>query len=316
VSVRAYVEWLDNIGPDRMAALSADGTVSDWYVLLGPVLDNEGQPRPAVPANHAAWDYTARKVAAAGGNLWGWYVCTPNQEVDVSRIGALDARFGPAGWLLNVEKVLEHADLSVLISGVKALGKPLAASLAGANPNHNLYDHRTLDRAGVVCEWQTYLDSGEGPPPDVAVRELYKVSRVLVGEEYRAWARNRTQQYATYGWGQVKQPELYNFFPHKALYVFECERDGWPPLKLLLDRGLWRIGDARLVGQLLGLAPYSKIRVALDVTRGALEKRDLAGWEALAASARSPGLARRGVSVYLGEVCPDDVLRAIARGAG
>ena len=309
MAVRAYVEWLDNIGPDRMAELSAEGTVSDWYVLLGPVLDNEGQPRPAVPANHAAWDYTARKVAAAGGNLWGWYVCTPNQAVDVSRIGALDARFGPAGWLLNIEKLLERVALSVLSSGVKALGKPIVASLAGANPNHNLYDHRTLDRAGVVCEWQAYLDSGEGPPPDVAVRELWQPTTVHVGMEYRSRIG------MTYGWGRITRAGLsLGFYDAYKLrgpseYEFEIAPKEWG----------WTVQDRNFAfvnGRLLGLAAYSKIRVALDVTRGALEKRDLAGWEALAARARPPGLAKPGVSVYLGEVCPDDVLRAIAKGAG
>ena len=69
------------------------------------------------------------------------------------------------------------------------------------------------------------------------------------------------------------------------------------------------------VGRLLGRARYSQIRVTLDVTRGAAHKHTLNTWRTIAASARLPGLSKRPVSVYLAEVCPDDVLRAIAKGA-
>ena len=302
MSVRVYIEQLGSIGPHRMAALNAEGLVSDWYVMVGP-------DRPAGRVNRFLWNYYA-----GVGNLWAWYVCTADQAKDVADIAALDSELMPAGWLLNVEKALEHADLSVLISGVKALGQPIVASLSGGNPNHNLYDHRTLDRAGVVCEWQAYLDSGEGPDPATAVRELYKVSRVGEGMEYRA------QIDRAYGWGEVNGLHWlggtdYQSFAKKATFEFVTLADGgWPALDVEYRELHRPPGTPR--GELLGLAAYKNIRITLDVTRTAQAQRDLAGWEALAASARVPGASKRGVSVYLGEVCPDDVLRAIARSAG
>jgi hypothetical protein len=83
------------------------------------------------------------------------------------------------------------------------------------------------------------------------------------------------------------------------------------------DRTLYRLPRLPRVaiGALMGRAKYANIRVALDVTRGAAAKHTLAEWTVIAGSARSPKSARRPVSVYLAEVCPDDVLAAIGAGA-
>lgn len=70
-----------------------------------------------------------------------------------------------------------------------------------------------------------------------------------------------------------------------------------------------------MVGQLYGRAKYANIRVTLDVTRGNDAKHTLEEWTVIAGSARVPGSAKRGVSVYTAEATSDDVLVAIAKGA-
>lgn len=302
MSVRVYSEYLSAFGADRAKALYDEGVLEAIYVKLHP-LD------AAALSNKAEWAV----FRAKGIPLWGWIVCSADQRADVAAVQDLDSEFQPVGWLANIEKILEGADLSVLCSGLKALGKPLVASLAGANPNHHLYDHRSLDRAGFAQEWQGYADSNEGPDPQTAVRELYKPGLVFPGAEYRS--RIRT----TYGWGQVTscwfstgRYEAYKF-PGLGEYEFAVRGEdwGWTVLGRKFDL---------VNGLLLGLAPYSKIRVAIisdDIARDKTGTvRTAEEWTAWAASARSPGLARRGVSVYLGERCSDEVLRAIAKGAG
>jgi len=302
MSVRCFVEQLGSIGPHRMTALSAEGTVSDWFILVGP-------DRPAGHANCDVWNnYTGV------GNLWAWYVCTPDQAVDVEHIRVLDALLNPAAWVLNIEgEWTKGASLKTLVSGVRALGSPIIASLAGSSASHAPYDYRTLDRAGVEIDWQAYIDSGEGPTPAEAVAELYRSSFVIPGWEYRhRWG-------GKYGWGIVSGVAVGAAFYDSYLIpgrpnaeVFIAAREEWG-YTVAPGRRLWA-GDTA-VGLLLGRARYSKIAVTLDVTRSAQAQRDLAGWEALAASARVPGASKRPISVYLGEVCPDDVLRSIARGA-
>ena len=80
----------------------------------------------------------------------------------------------------------------------------------------------------------------------------------------------------------------------------------------------WTVSERKFrgvsTGRLLGRARYSKIRVTLDVSRTA-QTRPASEWEAIAASARIPGMAKRPISVYLAEVASDEVLRAIAAGA-
>ena len=298
MSIRVFIEQLGSLGPHRMDALNAEGTVSDWFVLVGP-------DRPAGDANRAVWD-----DYAGVGKLWAWYVCTPDQAGDVARITELEEELLPAGIVLNIEgEWTKRASLKTLISGVKALGLPIIASLAGFSASHAPYDYRTLDRAGVEVDWQAYVDSGEGPTPAEAVAELYRSSFVIPGWEYRS--RIGT----TYGWGKVTRVvsaakgryDAYKF-PGPSEYEFWVSPRGWG----------WTVRERKFSGVnglLLGRARYSKIAVTLDVTRSAQAQRDLAGWEALAASARVPGAAKRPVSVYLAEVCPDDVLRAIAKGA-
>lgn len=297
--VRAYVEVLGNIGPDRMASLVERGIVSDYYVLVGP---------DDYPGNRERFHECARYVRNAGGRMWGWYWCERDQADDVNRIRVLDAVLGPDGWLLNIEKPLEDVPLGVLVDGVAALKRPMVASLAGSLPAV-AYDWRTLYLRGVDVEWQAYLDSGEGPPPEVCVRELVRPSRLLVGRRYRSVVDSQLP-----GWGELEAPTRYVSYRTKRRYTIETRRTSlWPPLEVA-DRTLYG-RDWEVKGQLLGLAEYRRVRVALDTTRTAQSKRDLEGWAALAASARLPGASKRGISVYLAEVTPDDVFEAIARGA-
>ncbi|GIV04421.1 MAG: hypothetical protein KatS3mg015_3251 [Fimbriimonadales bacterium] len=149
------------------------------------------------------------------------------------------------------------------------------------------------------------------------MRELYLTTRVLDWREYRAatWPSGRRSRTA-YGWGRLRlRNEYYDSYNRDIDFRVPGlvqDLSGWPTL-VVKDR---RLEAAGWEGRLLGLARYSKISVALDVTRGAAEKHAPDEWTAIAASARVPGLRKQPVSVYLAEVCPTNVLRAIARGAG
>jgi hypothetical protein len=304
VSVRCFIEQLGSIGPDRMRRLVAEGTVSDWFVYVGP-------ENAAGFANRDVWnDY------AGVGNLWAWYVCGPDQARDVAWITALDDLLMPAGWVLDIEKPLEGVPLTTLISGVKKLGQPIIASLAGASASHTPYDYRTLDKAGVQVDWQAYFDSGEGPTPAVAVEELYRSSFVLLGWEYRSRIGK------TYGWGKVTKcsavfvsSNAIDDFGYYDSYKLRSERS----FRVQPRKWGWTVTNRNFEGGsgvLLGRAQYSLIAVTLDLTRGAQEAHSLAEWEAIAASARIAGARKRPVSCYLGEIASDGVLRAIAKGAG
>ena len=299
-AVAVFSEWLGNWGPHRARDLYNEGTIDAVYAKVWPLDD-------AANANIAA-----RKDwrAIYPGPLWAWMVCSEDQVEDAANLAQLDVWVAPDGWVLNIEKSLEGADLRTIIKAAQATGKPVRASLAGIDASHIEYDYRALDRAGVEVDWQAYMHSGEGPAPYVAVRELYLSSFVIPGWQYRS--RIGT----TYGWGKVTKAyfssgfyDAYKF-PGPSEYEFGVSPREWG--WTVVDRkfrGVWN-------GRLLGRARYSKIRITLDVTRGAGEKHTPAEWTAIAASARVPGRARRPVSVYLAEVASDEVLRAIAAGAG
>lgn len=300
--VRAFIEQLNSVGPHRALGLRQVGIVTDAYVYVHP-------RNPAADQNFDQWESFR---AISGLPLWAWIVCSADQAADVVALAEIVRELHPDGIVLNIEKALEDADLTKIATGAAAFGLPGVASLAGANPNHHLYDHRSLDRHGIVTEWQAYSSSGEGPIPAVAVRELYTPTRVLEGAEYRA------QTWGKYGWGKVWSWGQYSSYAKKVSYAFGVSRlpSGWPEMNVV-DRSLLRHSAqhpaGEKVGALLGLAAYKNIRVALNTTKH--EPYSLAEWEALAASARVPGAAKRGCSVYLLDNTPDAVLWAVAKGA-
>lgn len=307
MSVRAFVEQLNSVGPHRMLDLYKAGTVSAYDVLVGP---DEG--RPAAVENREHW-YDVEQLSATFVPRWAWYVCTSDQAADVARIQDLDFELSPVGWRLNIEKWLEGANLTVLVSGVAALGKPISASLGGfQTASHANLDWRTLDRYDVQCDYQAYFDSGEGTIPAVAVQELFQSSFVVPGWEYRH------RLGSVYGWGKVARVEagqkaVYDSYKRPGTY------DGWFSIAprewgySVVSRSLFRNGKD--VGLVMGRAAYNKIAVTLDVTRTA-QARAAQEWTPIAASARVPGASRRPVSVYLLDNCSDEVIRAIAAGAG
>lgn len=309
MSVAVYSEWLSAFGADRAARLYAEGVIDRVYAKLWP-LD------AAAESNRSEWDTFRRK----GVPLWAWLVCSPDQEMDATAAAVLAASYPMDGILINIEKPLEGVSLFPLVSRVAKLGLPVVASLAGANPNHALYDHRTLDRFGVYQEWQAYVDSGEGPPPDVAVRELYTPSRVLPGRQYRAMTK-AVASAAVYGWGDLSKwagrgPLVYAAYNRHAFMDADILSDpnSWPPYRVSGRRGLWNTNKS-LTGTLLGFAPYSRIRVAILADGIAADRgitRSLEEWAAFASSARAPRAARRPVSVYLAERASDGMLRAVA----
>lgn len=305
VSIHVKSYNLSAFGADRAKMLLDEGTLSVVRCPLWPEDD------PAHLANQAEWWVFARKALP----MWAWINCSADQAADVAALQALDAEFRPSGWILDIEKALEHADLSVLCAGAKALGCPVIASLGGfANPNHNVFDHRSLDRAGFAQEWQAYPESDEGPPPDVAVRELWQPSLVFVNGLYRS--RIGT----TYGWGRVTKCngmtgigyyDAYKF-PGPREYEFDVRAEEWG--WTVTECKFWSTG-----GQLLGLAKYRDIRVCILSDGLAADHgitRTLPEWTAYAASARAPGLARRPVAVFNGERASDEMLRAVAKGSG
>jgi len=301
VSVSVFSEHLGAWGPHRARDLYNEGTINAVYAKVWP-LD------VAALANYAAWgDW--RTIYT--GPLWAWMVCSQFQESDAVALTRTDMTLNPDGWMLNIEKPLEGAKLDTIVRAAKATGKPVRASLAGIDASHVEYDYRRLDAAGVPVDWQAYMDSGEGPTPDVAVRELYLSSFVIPGWEYRSRIGTR------YGWGKVGSPvNNWTSFDSYLIPGIENAYFDVTPRKwgsVVESRRL--VVKHQVIGHLLGRAHYSKIRVTLDVTRGANDKHTPADWTAIAASARMPGMARRPVSCYLAEVASDEVLRAIAAGA-
>jgi len=289
---------LSAFGADRAAALYAEGTISHVRCPLWPL-------EPAAIANRAEWS----AFVSRGVPMWGWLNCSADQFGDVIAMSSLDVSLDPAGWVLDIEgEWTKGAKLDTLVAGAKALGKPVIASLAGYSASHVEYDYRALDRAGIPVEWQAYADSGEGPTPAEAVRELYESSFVIPGWEYRSRIG------ATYGWGQVTGAVFSTGYYDTYKFPRWSDREfGVAPR----DWG-WTVTDrefAGVTGRLLGRARYSLIRVALIVSREIEQRRTLAEWTAYAASARIPGASRRGVAVFPVENCSDELLRAIAAGA-
>ena len=318
MSVAVFSEHLGNWGPHRARDLYNEGTINAVYAKVWP-LD------AAARANALAWD---KWRVIYPGPLWAWMVCSADQPEDVFQLEALEPALQPDGWVLNIEKALEGVSLSTIIKGAKATGKPVRASLAGIDASHVEYDYRALDKADVEVDWQAYFDSGEGPTPAEAVRELYESSFVIPGWEYRARVGAR------YGWGKATEIRsgsldrsdwdwaIYDSYrdPGTANYGFRVDHSrSWG--YTLVDRRLAKLGgSADDAGRLLGRARYSMIRVTIVSDEIALDKtgttRTPAAWTAFAASARMPGLRRRPVDVYLAERASDEVLRAIAAGTG
>jgi hypothetical protein len=295
---------LTNFGADRAGGLHRSGTLTDVYAYLGPA-------NTASELNASELTQFTKKYE---GRMWGWYVCSPNQAKDVADIERLNARYKLHGWLLNIEKPLEKANLSVLLSGVAKLGKPIRASVAGYTPAHIEFDYRAMEKYKVAIDWQAYFDSGEGANPAVAVRELFETSFAVGGWEYR----HRIGQ-KQYGWCKmvgVKGDEI-----EIDSYMLPTNKNGF--VKARLREGGWgyEITDRTIrrgklvVGRLYGRAAYSRSRVTIDTTRGAAAKRSLDEWTKVAASAKVPGSARRPVSVYLAESTSDELFRALAAGA-
>jgi hypothetical protein len=305
VSVTAFVEQLNSVGPHRMLDLYKAGTVGGYYVLLGP------SGKPGAAANRNQW-HDVDQLSAVHVPRWAWYVCTQDQAKDVAEIEDLDFEFKPTGWVLNIEKWLEGVKLDTLIPKVSLLGKPIVASLGGSqSASHIWLDYRTMDNYKVTCNWQAYFDSGEGVTPARAVQELYQSTFIIAGWEYRARFGDK------FGWGKVSRVEA----AQKAVfdsYKYPTKDDGWFSVAArdwgytVVSRSLFRNGHAGLV---YGRAAYNRIAVTLDVTRTA-QARAPEEWAPIAASARVPGAARRPVSIYLLDNCSDEVARAIAAGAG
>lgn len=313
-TVAIFVERLDGFDPFEAKALNerlvAEGGGLEVYALVWPNYPPE-IPRPQDNrAQFATWR------AASGVPLWAWLNASSDQDSDVSTLQALDAQLTPSGWLLDIEgEWTKGAKLSVLAEGCAALNRPRRASLAGASASHSSIDFRALDLAGFEVDWQAYLDTLEGPPPATAVQELYRSNFVVQGWEYRHRLGD------VYGWGKVS-----SIAAEKGYATFDSfKRPGTPDAVFSVAERQWGATvidgkltrDGREVGLLMGRCAYPRIRVTLDLTRGAADKRSLSAWTELAASARVPGSKVRPASVYCAsEAVRDDVVLAIARGSG
>lgn len=314
MSIALFSEILGNFPAQRCRALDATikGGIECVYALVWPgyvppVVDHPAANRRAF----SAWRQDA------GVAVWAWVNVQEDQAATADAIATLDATLDPDGWLLDIEgEWVKGANLGVVLNAAKATGKPVRVSFAGVSAAHVPYDFKGCDKRGITVEWQAYFDSGEGPSPGAAVQELYASTFVIEGWEYRH--RLDTINGSKYGWGKtgwVSPGYRMNFNSYirtgdpDATFAVRDREWGW----WVHDRNLYR--SNAIVGRMLGRAAGPKIRVALDVTRGAATKHTLAEWTVIAASAKCPGLSKRKVAVYLAEVCPDDVLAAIAEGA-
>jgi len=297
----------------RMRAEGLKG-IDCVFALVWPDYAPPDHPRPQ--ENRAALKAWR---SSSGLPVWGWYgpARLEKQEEAGTKIRELSKQLGLDGVLLNIEgEWTKTAKLTTLAQTAKATELPIVASLAGFSPSGTSYDYRSLDLAGAAIDWQAYFDSGEGPTPALAVRELYRASWVVSGWEYRH------RLGSVYGWGKIADTaagQIARFDSYK--------RPGAPDAELVVSPRVvngsafgYDVIDGKLrrsgieVGLLMGRAAYAQIRVTLDVTRSA-QGRPPHEWEAIAASARAQGSRKRPISVYLAENATDDVLLAIARGA-
>lgn len=291
---------LSSFGAHRCDLLHRAGVINRVFVYLGP------QNASAV-ANKAEW---AQFRAVTACPLWCWWVCSPDLTIDAAQIIDTCNRLRCDGILLNIEKPLEGVPLGPLLTPLEALGLPMIASLAGTSPAHTPYDYRALDRHKIPIDWQCYLDSGEGPAPDVAVKEAFTPSFVCDQHEYRH--RNG----ARYAWGRAWPDNLgniiYDAYPQPGSANYTIDTPGLGGTHLLRSRTLQPTRSGANPATLYGRAPYAQIRVTLDTTRGADTTRTPAEWAALANTARIPGAARRPTSVYLAETTRSETLVALA----
>ena len=245
-------------------------------------------------------------VQQSGIPVWAWLNAQPDQLKDARDIEELDSLLDPHGWLLDIEGPwTKGAKLKFLLDGVPKT-KPRRASLAGTTASHVEYDYRELDKQGFQVEWQAYWNSGEGPWPADAVREMYQSSFVIPEWEYRARIKK------TYGWGQVTNSGLTG--------IYDSYKDPkLPGIFFALEAREWGFGvkdrklhnrDGDEVGLLMGKVSYPNIRVALNATRPSSVP-----WPVVAASAKIPNAKKRGVAVYTAETASDQVIMDIARGA-
>jgi hypothetical protein len=312
-TIAVFVERLAGFDPAEARALDTElaelGGGIEVYALVYP---DYAAPVPNRPQENREDFFVWR--SEAGVPLWAWFNAGVDQAGDVEVMRDLDHDLKPTGWVLDVEgEWVKSAKLGTLAQGCAALGRPRRASLAAASASHVNYDYRALELAGFEIDWQCYLDSGEGPHPQVAVAELYRSNFVLPGWEYRHRLGD------VYGWGKVgevtKGRATFDSFKRPgssdATFAVADREWGWT----VMDGKLSRNGSE--VGLLMGRCEYRRIRVTFDLTRGAAEKRSLHEWTELAASARAPGAKVRPASVYCGsEAVRTDVIAAIARGAG
>lgn len=309
--ISLWCQDLRGFGADRAKRLHAQFGVARVFALLWP--DYLPPIDPIPQNNRAEFD---RWRQEAGVPLWGWFNCREDQVDDAAQLVRLQQEVNPDGWILDIEGAwTQGAKLTKLLDGAKATGKPVYCSLAATTPAHVEYDYRGMDQRGFPIDWQCYFDSGEGQPPDVCVREAYECSFVIPGWDYRhRWGSG-------YGWGKIGQvlgnpPAYAEFNSYKRVGnpdgVVQVGPRVWG-VEVNPDRSIKRAGVT--VGRLMGRAAYSRIRVTLDVTRGADWMHTPDEWTRIAASARAPGLARRPVSVYLAENASDATLAGIAAGA-
>ena len=318
MGVGLFVENLRAFPAERCKRLNARlkaaglAPIEAVYALVWPDYELPNPPRPQ--ENRERFSQWRNE---AGVPLWAWVNClgkTFDQARGAAAINMMEATLDPDGWKLDMEgDWVKGSKLATILAAPVATGKPRSASLAGASASHVNIDYRELERQGYVVSWQAYFDSGEGPPPPDAVREMYQSSFVLQGEEYRARIGK------SYGWTKVRfegQTGTVDSYRHPGWSnaFFAVKPREWGAT--VVSRDLFRSPDGDLAGLLMGRVEYKRIRVTLDITRSA-QARPVEQWQAIAAGARFPGAAKRPVDVYLAENDNDlcDRIFAIAKGA-
>lgn len=313
-AVAIYVENLEAFPADRCKRvheqLVAEGLagIECIYALVWP---NYEPPNPPRPQRNREIFETYSNVSKRP--VWAWFNARADQAADAAAIASLERTLNPFGWLLDIEgEWSKGAKLQELLLAVPDM-KPKRVSLAGTSASHVEYDYRGFERWDFEVEWQAYWNSNEGPRPDAAVQELYSSEFVIPGWEYRHRVGSK------YGWGAVKLVNRINDLAHFDSYLIPGTNNlvfgvierawGWT----VDDRILWPTDPKKPpVGLLMGRAPYSRIRVALNTTRPPVGTN----WEAAAASAKIANSKKRGVAIYLGdENLKDETIFEIARGA-